>query len=91
VDVQGGLDLYALREEFHERVTFMGHVDVMTWDAERITAEVVRAEKAFGKGGLILGSMGGISLDVKSEVLRALYPGWGIIRDNETGSYRLPT
>ena len=53
VDVQGGLDPYALRKEFGERVTFMGHIDVMTWDAERIRSEINRAEKAFDKGGLI--------------------------------------
>jgi uroporphyrinogen decarboxylase len=77
VDVQGGLDLYTLRKEFGERVSFMGHMDVMAWDAERITSEIGRAEKSFDKGGLILGSMGGISLDVSPGALRALYPGIG--------------
>jgi uroporphyrinogen decarboxylase len=75
VDGQGGLDLYALQKEFGERVSFMGHIDVMAWDADRIASEIDRAEKVFDKGGLILGSMGGISMDVKPEALRALYPG----------------
>ena len=75
VDVQGGLDLYSLRQEYGERVAFMGHLDVMTWDAQRLAAELDRAGKTFVGGGLILGSMGGISMDVKSQALRALYPG----------------
>lgn len=75
VDVLGGLDLYSLKEEFGDRVAFMGHMDVMAWGAERIVEETGRAEREFEKGGLILGSMGGISLDAKHEALRALYPG----------------
>ena len=54
----------------------MGHIDVMAWEAERIVSETNRAEMAFDKGGLILGSMGGISMEVKPAALRALYPGF---------------
>jgi hypothetical protein len=75
IDVLGGLDLYSLKEEFGERVAFMGHMDVMAWGAERVVEETGRAEREFRKGGLILGSMGGLSVDAKDEALRALYPG----------------
>jgi uroporphyrinogen decarboxylase len=77
VDVQANLDPYSLREEFGQRVSFMGHIDIMAWEAERISSEIHRAEQVFDGGGLILGSMGGISMEVKPEALRALYPGFG--------------
>lgn len=75
VDALGGLDLYSLKEEFGERITFMGHMDVMAWGAERIARERDRAEREFKKGGLILGSMGGISVEARREALCALYTG----------------
>jgi len=75
VDGQGGLDLYELSEQFSGRVSFMGHLDLMAWDKARIEDEVNSAEQAFSsKGGLILGSAGGISLDIAEEALSALYP-----------------
>jgi hypothetical protein len=75
VDSQGRFDLYDLSEQFGGRVSFMGHLDLMAWDKARIADEVNSAEQAFGaKGGLILGSAGGISLDVAEEALSALYP-----------------
>ena len=74
VDGQGNMDVYDLRAEFGDRVAFMGHVDIMAWDAEAVGAEIRRAEQAFAKGGLILGSMGGISEDVRRESFLALYP-----------------
>jgi hypothetical protein len=75
VDGQGGLDLYELKKEFVGRVSFMGHIDLMAWDRARIVSEVGAAGKAFGPtGGLVLGSAGGISLDVSEDALSALYP-----------------
>jgi hypothetical protein len=75
VDAQGGLDLYKLKDEFAGKVSFMGHVDLMAWDGARIIREVDSADRVFGaQGGLILGSAGGISLDVPKEALVALYP-----------------
>lgn len=75
VDAQGGLNLYELKEEFSGRVSFMGHLDLMSWDEERILHEIRHAESAFGaSGGLILGSAGGISLDMPEAALEALYP-----------------
>jgi len=74
VDIQAGLDPYTLRKEFGQRAAFMGHIDVMAWDAQRILSEVSRAEEVFDQGGLILGSMGGISLEVRPQALGALYP-----------------
>ncbi len=73
VDGNGGLDIYDLRAEFGDRVSFMGNVDIMAWDAARIRQEVARAESEFAEGGLILGSMGGLSLDVRPDALFALY------------------
>jgi hypothetical protein len=73
VDGASGLDVYDLRAEFGNRVSFMGHVDIMTWDAGRIREEVGRAEREFSRGGLMLGSMGGLSMDVGPEALFALY------------------
>lgn len=79
VDTLGGLDLYSLRQEFGDRLAFMGHMDVMAWEADRIVAETDRAEREFERGGLILGSMGGISVEAKHGALRALYPGVGTL------------
>jgi len=73
VDASSGMDIYDLRKEFGDRVSFMGHVDIMTWDAGRIREEVGRVESEFAKGGLILGSMGGLSMQVRPDALFALY------------------
>ncbi len=75
VDAQAGLDLHSLRAEFGTRVCFMGHIDIVGWDAERVAAEVEGAESGFSHGGLILGSSGGVSMDTVSR-LASLYPGW---------------
>jgi hypothetical protein len=74
IDVQGGLDLYELKDQFGDSISFMGHMDIMAWDEKRIAEEIATAEKVFSKGGLILGSAGGISLDVDPSLLAALYP-----------------
>jgi uroporphyrinogen-III decarboxylase len=74
VDVQGGLNIEELRIEFGGRVTFMGHVDIMAWDIERITQEMKTAEKSFKTGGLILGSTGGLSADLDQTTLSVLHP-----------------
>ena len=77
VDTQAGLNLYELKEEFGELVCFMGHIDIMTWSKERIQEEMVLAEKQFKKGGLIIGSTCGISMETASDNLNLLYPAWG--------------
>jgi uroporphyrinogen decarboxylase len=82
VDGGSGLDIYHLRAEFGDRVSFMGHVDIMTWDAARIGEEVGRAESEFALGGLILGSMGGLSMDVGPDALFALYGEKGLALEN---------
>jgi len=75
VDAQGGIDLRELRKGFPERISFMGHVDLMAWTEERIIDEIAAAEETFcAEGGLILGSAGGISLDVPRKALSVLYP-----------------
>ncbi len=73
VDGNGGLNVYDLRAEFGDRVSFMGHVDIMTWDAGRVREEVGRADREFAGGGLILGSMSGLSMDARKDALLALY------------------
>lgn len=79
VDGNGGLDVYHLHAEFGDRVTFMGHVDIMAWDPPRIREEKARAESAFAGGGLILGSMGGLSMNVRPDALLALYGDGGLV------------
>jgi uroporphyrinogen decarboxylase len=74
VDVQCGQNLYALAADYGDRVTFMGHVDILAWDAERVRYEVSAAERTFTSGGLILGSTGGISANIDENVLSALHP-----------------
>jgi uroporphyrinogen-III decarboxylase len=82
VDGSSGMDIYDLRAEFGDRVSFMGHVDIMTWDAGRIREEVGRAESEFAEGGLILGSMGGLSMDVRPDALFALYGAKSLANEN---------
>ena len=74
VDGQAGMDLYELRRDFGEHISFMGHMDTMAWDEVRVAAEVERAEAGFKEGGLILGSSGGISWTTITPGLVALYP-----------------
>jgi len=73
VDGGGGLDIHDLAAQFGDKVSFMGHLDIMAWDAGRIKAEKARAKSSFAEGGLILGSMGGLSTDVRLDALVALY------------------
>lgn len=76
VDAQAGLDLVALRDEFGKKITFMGHIDMHAWDKARIQKEIILAEQGFTSGGLILGSTGGLSLDISEDKLPLLYPSW---------------
>lgn len=52
----------------------MGHIDPITWSQERIIKEIKRAEDEFKKGGLILGSTCGLSMDTVNDKLGILYP-----------------
>ena len=76
VDTQAGLNLYELKKEFGERVSFMGHIDTITWTKEQIHKEMSLAENEFKKGGLILGSTCGISMKTVNDRLGVLYPQW---------------
>lgn len=76
VDTQAGQDLYQLKEEFGQRVCFMGHIDPLTWSSERVQREIGLAETVFNKGGLILGSTCGLSLETITEKFKDLYPHW---------------
>jgi uroporphyrinogen decarboxylase len=75
VDAQAGINVYDLRKEFGQRVSFMGHIDIMAWPEEKIRAEIGLAETACLDGGLILGSTCGISMKTAGSGLRTLYPG----------------
>jgi uroporphyrinogen-III decarboxylase len=76
VDAQAGLDLSALQKEFGDKITFMGHIDMLGWDETRISNEIELAEKKSTNGGLILGSTGGISMAIPEDKLSLLYPSW---------------
>jgi hypothetical protein len=76
IDNQAGLNLYELKNTFENKVSFMGHIDIITWNDERIAQEVNNAEKIFKEGGLILGSTCGLSMKTVSNKLSALYPQW---------------
>jgi hypothetical protein len=74
VDSQAGMSLDALREIFAGKVSFMGHIDIISWTEERITEEISLAENRFKSGGVILGSTCGISMKTISKKLGVLYP-----------------
>jgi uroporphyrinogen-III decarboxylase len=76
VDAQAGLNLYELKKEFDEKVSFMGHIDMIAWSEEHIIKEISLAEDQFKKGGLILGSTCGISMETLNNKLGVLYPQW---------------
>lgn len=76
VDAQADLDLPVLRKEFGEKITFMGHIDILGWDETRISSEIKLAEESSLNGGLILGSTGGISMGISEDKLCLLYPRW---------------
>jgi uroporphyrinogen decarboxylase len=78
IDNQAGLSLYELKNTFENKVSFMGHIDIITWNDERIAQEVNNAENMFKDGGLILGSTCGLSMKTVSKKLSALYPQWQI-------------
>jgi hypothetical protein len=74
VDAQSGLDVNTLADRFGERISFMGHIDMLGWDTRRIEREIAAAQDSFRNGGLILGSAGGISMQIPEDRLRILYP-----------------
>jgi uroporphyrinogen decarboxylase len=76
VDTQAGLNPYALNKEFGESISFMGHIDIITWRKDQIDKEISLAENEFEKGGLILGSTCGISMKTVNDKLGVLYPQW---------------
>lgn len=76
IDTKAGLNLYELKKEFGERVSFMGHIDTITWSKERVNKEITLAENEFKTGGLILGSTCGLSMETVSDKLGVLYPKW---------------
>ncbi len=81
VDAQSGLDINALADRFGKKISFMGHIDMLGWDARRIEFEIAAAEASFKNGGLILGSAGGISMQIPEDRLRILYPSLSSKRD----------
>jgi uroporphyrinogen-III decarboxylase len=76
VDTQAGLNLYELKKEFGERISWMGHINIMDWKEEQINKEISLAEHSFKKGGLILGSTCGLSMEAVGDKLGQLYPQW---------------
>jgi uroporphyrinogen-III decarboxylase len=76
IDTQAGLHLDELKKVFGERLSFMGHIDIMAWSEERIHKEISLAENEFKTGGLILGSTCGISMETVNGKLGVLYPQW---------------
>lgn len=76
VDTQAGLDLYELCQGLEDRVSFMGHIDTLSWNGKRVHEEIIHAEDRFTKGGLILGSTCGLSMETTNDNLKLLYPGW---------------
>ena len=76
IDTQAGLNLYELKKEFGERVSFMGHIDAITWSKEQINKEITLAENEFKTGGLVLGSTCGLSMETMNDKLGLLYPQW---------------
>jgi hypothetical protein len=65
-----------LKKEFGGKVSFMGHIDIITWSKEQIDKEINRAENKFRKGGLILGSTCSLSMETVNDGFRILYPLW---------------
>jgi uroporphyrinogen decarboxylase len=76
VDAEAGLSLYELKKTFGNKVSFMGHIDIINLSGEQIAREVGNAENYFREGGLILGSTCGLSMKTVSGELSALYPQW---------------
>jgi len=76
IDAEAGLSLYELQKTFENKVSFMGHIDIINLHEEQIAREVSIAENYFREGGLILGSTCGLSMKTVSGKLRTLYPQW---------------
>jgi hypothetical protein len=76
VDTQAGLSLFDLGKKFGRQMTFMGHIDLLAWNENRITEEIQQVEIEYKNGGLIIGSAGGLSLETAETKLGALYPQW---------------
>jgi hypothetical protein len=76
IDAQAGLHLSELKKGIGERLSFMGHIEIMAWSKENINKEIRNAESEFKKGGLILGSTCGISMETVNDNLGVLYPQW---------------
>jgi hypothetical protein len=76
VDAQAGVSLSELQNGFGEKISFMGHIDMLGWSEKHINDEISFAEEKFKDGGLILGSAGGISMDIPEDKLCLLYPSW---------------
>ncbi len=76
VDYQAGQNLYEIKKGFGERISVMGHINIIDWKEEQISYEISLAEHVFKKGGLILGSTCGLSKETASTKLEVLYPQW---------------
>ncbi|HEY3277360.1 MAG TPA: uroporphyrinogen decarboxylase family protein [Syntrophorhabdaceae bacterium] len=74
VDAQAGMNLFRLREAYGDRISFMGHIDAVAWDAEKVEEEIRRAERTIRSGGLIIGTSGGMPAGAITPGLSALYP-----------------
>jgi hypothetical protein len=57
-------------------MAFMGHIDLLAWNENRISEEIQQAAIEYKNGGLIIGSAGGLSLETAETKLGVLYPRW---------------
>lgn len=73
-DAEAGMDIYRVKTNLQKNVCFMGHIDLLGWNIERIEREVKKAEGLFLSGGLILGSTTGLFRGILKEKIVALYP-----------------
>jgi hypothetical protein len=73
-DGSAGMDPYEMRVGLQRRVCLMGHLDLLSWDEQRISYEIEKAREEFSKGGLILGSSTGLSDRVLRRAILRLYP-----------------
>jgi uroporphyrinogen decarboxylase len=73
-DAQAKMDVYKEKDRLSEKVSFIGTIDLLGWDKEKIEFEILRAEMVFKKGRMILGSSCGLSTHIPYEKLSLLYP-----------------
>ncbi|MCS7280163.1 MAG: hypothetical protein NZ583_00830 [Desulfobacterota bacterium] len=73
-DQQAHMDIYAHKDRFFGNVSFMGTIDLLSWDEKKIIEEIKREEAEFSSGGLILGSSLGLSKEIPIGKLSLLYP-----------------